>query len=94
MLQNLQNFAKFRKIHLDNLVDFEKCWKTRVYLQRSAPIQPKASEMLPKQALRRGVGGAAEALVQVLQLAEVAHGLADGVHAPTCRLPVRMRLER
>ena len=48
MLQNLQNFAKFQKIQLDNLVDFEKCCKMRIYLQRSAPIQPKTSEMLPK----------------------------------------------
>jgi len=44
MSQNLQNFAKFQKNQLDNLVDFEKCCKTRIYLQRSAPIQPKTSE--------------------------------------------------
>ena len=42
------NFAKFQKIQLDNLVDFEKCCKTRIYLQKSAPIQPKTSEFLPK----------------------------------------------
>ena len=48
MSQNLQNFAKFQKIQLDNLVDFEKCCKTRIFLQRSAPIQPKTSEILPK----------------------------------------------
>ena len=30
MLQNLQNFAKFQKFQLDNLVDFEKCCKTRI----------------------------------------------------------------
>ena len=30
MLQNLQNFAKFQKLQLDNLVDFEKCCKTRI----------------------------------------------------------------
>ena len=48
MLQNLQNFAKFQNFQLDNLVDFEKCCKTRIYLQRSAPIQPKTSEILPK----------------------------------------------
>ena len=41
-------FAKFQKFQLDNLVDFEKCGKTRIYLQRSAPIQPKTSEILPK----------------------------------------------
>ena len=48
MLQNLQDFAKFQKFQLDNLVDFEKCFKTRIYLQRSVPIQPKKSEDLPK----------------------------------------------
>ena len=48
MLQDLQNFAKFRKIQLDNLVDFENCCKTRIHLQRSAPIQPKTSEISPK----------------------------------------------
>ena len=47
-LQKLQNFAKFQKIQLDNLVDFEKCFKTRIYLQRSVPIQPKTSDILPK----------------------------------------------
>ena len=30
MLQILQNIAKFQKIQLDNLVDFEKCCKTRI----------------------------------------------------------------
>ena len=45
MLQNFQNFAKNQ---IDNLVDFEKCCKTRIWLQRSAPIQPKTSEHLPK----------------------------------------------
>ena len=48
MLQNLQNVANFQKCQLDNLVDFEKCCKTRIYLQKSAPIQPKTSEILPK----------------------------------------------
>ena len=48
MLQNLQFFAKFKKNQLDVLVDFDKCCKTRIYLQRSAPIQPKTSEILPK----------------------------------------------
>ena len=48
MLQNLQNFANVQKIQLDNLVDFEKCCKTHIYLQRSAPTQPKTSEILPK----------------------------------------------
>ena len=48
MLQNLQNFAKFQNFQLDNLVDFEKCCKTRIYLQKSVPIQPKTSNILPK----------------------------------------------
>ena len=47
-LQMLQNFAKFQKFQLDNLVDFEKCCKTRIFLQKSAPIQPKTSENLQK----------------------------------------------
>ena len=48
MSQNLQNFAKFQKIQLDNLVDFEKCCKTHIFLQKSVPIQPKTSNILPK----------------------------------------------
>ena len=41
MSQNLQNFVKFQKFQLENLVDFEKCCKTRIYLQKSASIQPR-----------------------------------------------------
>ena len=48
MSQNLQKFANFQKIQLDNLVDFEKCCKTRICLQKSVPIQPKTSNILPK----------------------------------------------
>ena len=47
MSQKLQNFAKFQNFQLDNLLDFEKCWKTRIYLQRSMPMQPKTSNILP-----------------------------------------------
>ena len=47
MSQNLQNVARFQKLQLDNLVDFEKCCKTRIFLQRSVPIQPKTSNILP-----------------------------------------------
>ena len=43
MSTNLQHFAKFQKLQLDNLVDFEKCCKTRIFLQKSVPIQPKKS---------------------------------------------------
>ena len=42
------NFAKFQKFQLDNLVDFEKCCKTHIFLQKSVPIQRKTSNILPK----------------------------------------------
>ena len=42
------NYAKFQKFQLDNLVDFDKCCKTRIFLQKSVPIQPKTSNLLPK----------------------------------------------
>ena len=48
MSQNLQNIAKFQKFQLENLVDFEKCCKTHIFLQKSEPIQPKTSNILPK----------------------------------------------
>ena len=48
MSQNLQNFVKFQKFQLKNLVDFEKCCKTHIFLQNSEPIQPKTSNILPK----------------------------------------------
>jgi len=48
MSQNLQNFVKFQKFQLENLVDFEKCCKTHIYLQKSEPIQPKTSNILPQ----------------------------------------------
>ena len=48
MSQNLQNFVKFQTFQLENLVDFEKCCKTHIYIQKSVPIQPKTSNILPK----------------------------------------------
>ena len=48
MSQTLQNFAGIQKCQLDNLVDFEKCCKTRIFLQTLVQIQPKTSEILPK----------------------------------------------
>ena len=48
MSQNLQIFVKFQKIQHENLVDFEKCCKTHIFLQKSEPIQPKTSNILPK----------------------------------------------
>ena len=44
MLQNLQNFAKFQKLQLDNLVDFEKCWKTRILNYFLANIASETAE--------------------------------------------------
>ena len=44
----LRNIAKFQNFQLDNLVDFEKCCKTRIFLQKSVPMQPKTSNILPK----------------------------------------------
>ena len=40
MSQNLQNVVKFQKNQLKNLVDFEKCCKTHIFLQKSAFLQP------------------------------------------------------
>ena len=60
MSQNLQNSAKFQKIQLDNLVDFEKCCKTRIFLQKLVPIQPKTSEILPKNLLEPVCDGGSE----------------------------------
>ena len=34
MSQNLQNFVKFQKFQFENLVDFEKCCRTHIFLQR------------------------------------------------------------
>ena len=48
MSQNLQNFGKLQKNQLDYLVDFEKCCTTRIFLQKSVPIQSKTSNILPK----------------------------------------------
>ena len=49
MLGKLQEeLPKFLKIQLDNQVDLKKCCKTRICLQRSVPIQPKTSNILPK----------------------------------------------
>ena len=48
MSQNLQNCVKFQKFQLEDLVDFEKCCKTHIFLQKSVPIQPKTNNILPK----------------------------------------------
>ena len=43
MSQNLQNSAKSQKNQLDNRVDFEKCCKTHIFLQKFVLIQPRTS---------------------------------------------------
>ena len=48
MLRSLQKISKFQKFQLENLVDFEKCCKTHIFLQKSMPIQPRTSNILPK----------------------------------------------
>ena len=48
MSQNLQNVVKFQKFQIENLVDFEKCCKTHIFLQKLEPIQPKTSNILAK----------------------------------------------
>ena len=44
----MQKFANFQQFQLDNLVDLKKCCKTHICLQRSVPIEPKTSNILPK----------------------------------------------
>ena len=75
MLQNFQNDAKFQNCQLDNLVDFEKCCKTRIYLQRSVPIQPKTIEIYRKFAASQEAAEMAAALVPFMA------GRAAGHHA-------------
>ena len=48
MTMKISKVVKFQKIQLENLVDFEKCCKTHIFLQKSVPIQPKTSNILPK----------------------------------------------
>ena len=52
MSQNLQNFVKFQKFQFENLVDFEKCCKTHIFLQKSEPIQPKTSNIFRRGGAR------------------------------------------
>ena len=59
MSQNLQNFVKFQNFQLENLVDFEKCCKTHIYLQKSVPIQPKTSNILLNFCQKLATGGQA-----------------------------------
>ena len=57
---NVAKFAKFVKIQkfqLENMVDFEKCCKTHIFLQRSVPIQPKTSEILLRFCRSTGCAG-------------------------------------
>ena len=55
MSQNLQNFVNFQKFQLENLVDFEKCCKTHLFLQKigadTAENEQHFAEILPTDAL-------------------------------------------
>ena len=51
----MQNFVKFQKVQLENLVDFEKCCKPHIFLQKSQPIQPKTSNICRNFANRRSL---------------------------------------
>ena len=86
MLQNLQNFGKFQKFQLDNLVDFEKCYKMRIYLQRSAQIQPKTTKSLPKICQKdpsgSGGGGARRRLPRAADLRGALREDAPGPRPP------------
>ena len=89
---NLQNFAKFQKFRRDNLVDFEKCCKMRIFLQKSVPIQPKTSNILPKFCRSAVVSptGARRSrpAVQPSELEAAAHpGDGAGGRAPPRRAP-------
>jgi len=48
MLQYLREVAELQNFQLENLVDFERCCKTHILFQKSVPIQPKTSNILPK----------------------------------------------
>ena len=56
MLQNLQNskFAKVQQFQLDNLVDFEKCWKTRIYTPPLGGQKTQAYCLAPQKNLLTG----------------------------------------
>ena len=51
MSHNYQNFAKFQKFQLENLVDFEKRCKTHIFLQKigadTAENEQHFAEILP-----------------------------------------------
>ena len=102
MSQNLQTFVKFQKFQLQNLVDFEKCCKTRICLQRSVPIQPKMSEQLPKiwqlPYGSRIVAKPAAALLFRRREAKVEEGPQDGLpmgrSPPGCASAESLRVDR
>ena len=45
MLRNFAKSCKFLKIQLENFVDFEKCWKMRIWMQNFVSIQPRTSPL-------------------------------------------------
>ena len=54
MSQNLQNFAKFQKFQIDNLLDFEKCCKTRIYTPPLGGQKTQAYCLAPQRNLLTG----------------------------------------
>ena len=51
MSQNLQNFVKFQKFQLENLVDFEKCCKTHIYTPPLGGQKTQAFWLAPQKNL-------------------------------------------
>ena len=51
MSQSLQNVVKFQKFQLDNLVDFEKSCKTRIYLQNRCRYSRKRANFCQNLAI-------------------------------------------
>ena len=95
-----RKICKFQKFQLENLVDFEKCCKTHMYLQKSEPIQPRTSNILPKFCGSAVVLDGAEALAvnAVAVEAPVEKASKSGPRAPLLAsqrtaLPYRRRIE-
>ena len=89
MSQNLQNFAQIQKFQLDNLVDFEKCCKTRICLQKSVPIQPNTSNILPKFAEIKASDATTGTAAPVLAALAAATDRSEGLLGDQPRLLVR-----
>ena len=75
-------FAKvlphFKTFQRDRLVDVEKCCKTRIFLQRSVPIQPKTSNILLVPMWQKRDGPEGHLVVDVLPRVREDHGRRHG----------------